>query len=152
MTFCYTPPPASDRRAFLAALDHWSGTPRAKFSMTFPPCNEIAGGDDENALLAQVFSAVASEFPHHEATRALSILHAAIDTHTRHFDLLWQDAKSNPPNSPMIKTTWKDVRRYEQMLCILCMWHDAIFDRFVGAAEPRPANVPALILELEHAT
>lgn len=146
MTFIFAPLPDRDRRAFLTALGDWSGKPRSTFSRSFPPCNEIANGDDENEILAKVFSAIASDYPHYEATRALTILHSAIDTHTRRYDLLWADAKSTHPGQPTQRTTWKEVKRYEQMLIVLCTWHDAIFDEYVA-----PAPVPALNTELEPA-
>lgn len=150
MSFVYQPLPGHARRAFIGALHDWSGKPRHTFSVSFPPCNEIDGADGENAVLAQVFSLVASEYPHHEATRALAVLHAAIDKHLRLLGLLWNDAKSSRPGEPTQRTTWVEVRRYERMISTLCMWHDAIFDDFIRAVTA-PGEVEPLPLDLEHA-
>ena len=104
-TFAHTPLPDADRRAFSRALDEWAGKPAETFSRTFPPCNEIADGHDETAILAKVFRAVAADYPLHDATRPLAILSAALTFHERQLELLWTDAKSARPGRIAPRTT-----------------------------------------------
>lgn len=147
MTFLHTALPDYDRRAFLNALHDWAGKPQDSFSLTLPPCNQVRGSD-ENLVLAGIFRAIASDYPMHDATRALCIVQSAIDTHTRRHAMLWQDAKGTHPGQPTRRTTWIEVRQYEAMLNVLCMWHDALFDQFMNANGALHSALPHLELEI----
>lgn len=127
------PPITADQATFLSALAEWSGRLHPEFPTDHAPCPGV-GSIDEDAILAQVFAAMASSRPYYASSHSLSILTSAIIRHQRHLDMAWDAARSSKAGKVADRKAWSDLRPYEAMIGILHSWHSDLHDRAMEEA------------------
>lgn len=129
----FHPPTTAAKTEFLDALASWSGRALSEFPTSAPPVT-ATGSADEDAILAKVFAALAADAPFYAPTHSSALLTGAIVRYQRHIDMAWDAARSSKSGHVADRSAWRELRLYEQMVAVLHLWHEAIFDRTVGVA------------------
>jgi hypothetical protein len=113
---------------FPDALRNWSGKPLPSLPADMAPCGYLPGIDEENRVLARVFTQLCALGT---TTDRLAYLGTTIQVHERRLQMAWDTAKGHGDTRTMLssdRSAMARLRPYEAMIEALKMWLDELHE------------------------